>query len=111
MYIRQVKQLPVVDAARAQAFVAAEKAFQAERDQGDQVMAAVMSCMVADQPRQGAWRARDAHGTAEEATAMDAFFAARQKCGAGATRPSNLSRSFIRAFVADSAWRFARAAR
>lgn len=110
MYMRQVRQVPAVDAARAQAFVAAEKAFQSERDQGDQVMASVMSCMVATSPDKAHALLAAQHGTTEEATAMDVFFAAAQKCGAGATRPKNLSRSFIRAFVADSAWRFARTA-
>lgn len=110
MYRRQVRQLPVVDAARAQAFVNAEKDFQSERDQGDQVMASVMSCMVATSPDKAHAILASEHGSTAEATAMDAFFAASQKCGAGATRPSNLSRSFIRAFVADSAWRYARAA-
>ncbi len=110
MYMRQVRQVPVVDAARAQAFVNAEKAFQSERDQGDQVMASVMSCMVATSPDKAHALLATQHGSTEEATAMDVFFAASQKCGAGASRPSNLSRSFIRAFVADSAWRFARTA-
>ena len=111
MYVRQVKQLPVVDAARAQAFIASEKAFHGERDQGDQVMATVINCMVATSPDKAHGVLATRHGTAEEATAMDAFFAASQKCGAGATRPTNLSRSYIRAFLADAAWRFARAAR
>ncbi len=110
MYMRQVRQIPAVDAARAQAFVNAEKAFQSEREQGDQVMASVMSCMVAASPDKAHALLATVHGTTEEATAMDVFFAAAQKCGAGATRPKNLSRSFIRAFVADSAWRFARTA-
>lgn len=110
MYKRQVRQVPVVDAARAQAFVNGEKTFQSERDQGDQVMAAVMSCMVAASPDKAHALLLTEHGSAVEVTAMDAFFAASQKCGAGASRPSNLSRSFIRAFVADSAWRFARTA-
>lgn len=108
MYRRQVRQLPVVDAARAKAFVDGEKAFQADRDQGDQVMAAVMSCMVAAAPDKAHGLLATQHGTSDEATAMDAFFAAGAKCGAGASRPKNLSRSFIRAFVADSAWRYAR---
>lgn len=108
MYRRQVRQVPVVDAARGQAFVNGEKVFQSERDQGDQVMAAVMSCMVAASPDKAHALLASDHGTATEETAMDAFFAASQKCGAGASRPSNLSRSFVRAFVADSAWRFAR---
>lgn len=108
MYKRQVRQVPVVDAARAQAFVNGEKAFQSDRDQGDQVMAAVMSCMVAAGPQAAHALLQTTHGTAAEDAAMNAFFAAGQSCGAGATRPSNLSRSFIRAFVADSAWRYAR---
>lgn len=111
MYMRQVRQVPAVDAARGQAFVNAEKAFQSERDQGDQVMAAVMSCMVATSPDKAHALLATQHGTTEEATAMDVFFAASQKCGAGASRPKNLSRSFIRAFVADSAWRLARTTR
>ena len=110
MYKRQVRQLPIVDAARAQAFINGEKSFQSERDQGDQVMAAVMSCMVAASPDKAHALLLTDHGSAAEVAAMDAFFAASQKCGAGATRPSNLSRSFIRAFVADSAWRYARVA-
>lgn len=108
MYRRQVKQLPVVDAARAQAFVDGEKAFQSDRDKGDQVMAAVMSCMVAAAPDKAHGVLSTQHGTREESTAMDAFFAASAKCGAGSARPNNVSRSFIRAFVADSAWRYAR---
>lgn len=108
MYVARVRQAPTVDAARGQAFVNAEKAFQAERDQGDQVMASVMSCMVAASPDKAHAVLIAQHGSNQEATAMDAFFAAAQKCGAGASRPSNLSRSFIRAFVADSAWRLAR---
>ena len=111
MYVRQVKQLPVVDAARAQAFIASEKAFHDERDKGDQVMATVINCMVATSPDKAHGVLAAKHGTAQESTAMDAFFAASQKCGAGASRPQNLSRSFIRAFLADAAWRYARAAR
>lgn len=108
MYRRQVRSAPVADAARAQAFVNAEKDFQSEREKGDQVMAGVMSCMVATSPGTAHAVLTSEHGSAAEAAAMDAFFAASQKCGAGASRPSNVSRSFIRAFVADSAWRFAR---
>ena len=110
MYLRQFRQVPVVDVARAQAFVNAEKDFQSEREKNDQVMATVMSCMVAVSPDKAHALLSTQHGTTEEAAAMDAFFAASQKCGAGASRPKNLSRSFIRAFVADSAWRFARTA-
>lgn len=110
MYMRQVRQAPTLDPSRSQAFVAAEKIFQSDRDQGDQVMASVMSCMVAAAPDKAHALLASVHGSTEEATAMDVFFAAAQKCGAGATRPKNLSRSFIRAFVADSAWRLARTA-
>ena len=110
MYLRQFRQVPVVDVARAQAFVNAEKDFQSEREKNDQVMGSVMSCMVAVSPDKAHALLSTQHGTTEEATAMDAFFAASQKCGAGASRPKNLSRSFIRAFVADSAWRVARTA-
>ena len=109
MYRRQFPQMPAMNAPRAQAFVNAEKAFQAEREKNDQVMGTVMTCMVAVAPQQAHAVLATKHGTPQEASAMDAFFVASQKCGAGATRPSNLSRSFIRAFVADSAWRFARA--
>jgi hypothetical protein len=109
MYRRNFPQMPAMNAARAQAFINAEKAFQAEREKNDQLMGTVMTCMVAVAPQQAHAILATTHGTAQEATAMDAFFVASQKCGAGATRPSNLSRSFIRAFVADSAWRFARA--
>ena len=108
MYLRQVRQAPAVDAARAQAFVNGEKAFHSERDQGDQVVANVVSCMVAASPAQAHAVLTSQHGTPQEAAAMDALFAAGQKCGAGASRPSNLSRSFLRAFVADSAWRLTR---
>ncbi len=111
MYIRQFSQPPVAnDAVRAQAFVDGEKAFHAERDKGDQLMASVMSCMVASNPQAAHALLKTAHGTPAEDSAMNAFFAAGQSCGAGATRPSKLSRSFIRAFVADSAWRYARTA-
>ena len=109
MYGRHFPQMPAMNAARAQAFLNAERAFQAEREKNDQVMGTVMTCMVAVAPQQAHAVLATTHGTPQEASAMDAFFVASQKCGAGATRPSNLSRSFIRAFVADSAWRFARA--
>lgn len=109
LYRRQVSQAPAAaDPARAQAFVDSEKLFHSERDQGDQMMAGVMSCMVAASPQSAHSLLATQHGTAAEDTAMNAFFAAGQKCGAGASRPTNLSRSFIRAFVADSAWRYAR---
>jgi len=109
MYRRHFPQMPAMNVALAQAFINAEKAFQAEREKNDQVMGTVMTCMVAVAPQQAHAVLATKHGTPQEASAMDAFFVASQKCGAGATRPSNLSRSFIRAFVADSAWRFGRA--
>jgi hypothetical protein len=108
MYRRQVTTAPTVDAARTKAFIESEKLFQSERDKNDQVMAQVMSCMVAASPASAHALLATEHGTAAEATAMDAYFAAGAQCGAGSKRPANLSRSFIRAFVADSAWRLAR---
>jgi hypothetical protein len=107
MYHRQFKVAPAAaDATRVATFVAAEKVFHSERDQGDQLMASVMSCMVAASPQSAHALLATTHGSAAEDSAMNAFFAAGSKCGAGSTRPANLSRSFVRAFVADSAWRF-----
>ena len=111
MYLRQVPRAPAVDAARAQAFLNAEKAFHSSREKNDQVVANVVSCMVAASPTHAHAVLTAQHGTAAEDAAMNALFAAGQKCGAGSARPANLSRSFLRAFVADSAWRLARAAR
>lgn len=90
MYHRQFHQSPLAaDPARAKAFVDAEKDFHSERDKGDQVMASVMSCMVAASPQTAHALLMTQHGTTAEDTAMNTFFAAGQKCGAGASRPSN----------------------
>lgn len=108
LYKKNVTAVPALadDPGRASSFVVAENLFNNEREQGDQVMIGATNCMVATSPAKAHAVLRSAHGSNEEAAAMDALFAAAPAC-AGRTRPAGLSRSFLRAFIADSAWRFA----
>src|SRR3546814_12595524 len=58
-------------------------------------------CLVAQQPAIADRVLRSEHGSDAVSSAMDSLFAYASKC-AGPKRPEALSRSFLRAFVADS---------
>lgn len=88
-------------------FAQGEVAYNKLRDQSDQPFIAATNCMASERPALADAVLRTKHGSDAEASAMDALFAGAPDC-AGAVRPSNISRSFIRAFLADSLRRYAR---
>ena len=109
MYHRTVKQAPgqKFDASRASAFVAANEAFNKDRDDADEIVIGATNCMVASNPDIAHAVLSSDHGSVAEAAAMDQLFSMAPGC-AGPQRPTDLSKSFLRAFVADSAWQYAR---
>lgn len=109
LYRRAAKDGPGFDGWTAQdpkyaAFVADQKVYLASVPAEDQPTYGATDCLAALQPGLVDKVLRSAHGSAEEAALMDQTFAAAPTC-AGATRPSTLSRSFLRAFLATSAYR------
>ncbi len=101
--------LPSYGAAKAeyQAFIDLEKKRNHLRSKNDQAMINATDCLAAQQPAIADRILRSEHGSDAEANAMDSLFAYASKC-AGPTRPSTLSRSFLRAFLADSAYHYAK---
>src|SRR3546814_19829057 len=68
-------------------------------------MISATDCLVAQQPAIADRVLRSEHGSDAESSAMDSLFAYASKC-AGPKRPEALSRSFLRAFVADSMYHY-----
>ncbi|MES2337439.1 MAG: hypothetical protein V4537_05005 [Pseudomonadota bacterium] len=94
------------DAPQYAAFMRPEATYNSLRDGPDQPMIAATNCLAAEQPVLADAVLATKHGTDAEAATMDKLFAAAPDC-AGATRPSHISRSFLRAFLADSLRRYA----
>jgi hypothetical protein len=86
------------------AFLESELKHNKLREKADQAMIDATNCMAVVQPAMVHKVLYTPHGSVEEATAMDALFAAAPTC-AGATRPKTLSRSFLRGFLGDSMYR------
>jgi len=88
-----------------EAFLELEKKRNRLRSENDQVMISATNCLVAQQPAIADRILRSEHGSDAEASAMDSIFAYAPKC-AGSTRPDSLSRSYLRAFLADSMYHY-----
>lgn len=91
-------------AANAMTFMQGEKDWNAKREQGDQVMIGATNCLVASNPALVDALLRTTHGTDAEASVVGSIFASSPHC-AGAIMPPGLSRTFLRAFLADSLYR------
>lgn len=89
------------------AFEVAQRPRLATLDASDHGIAMVTDCLVARQPERARTILASEHGSRQESDAMDAMFAASPQC-ASAKRPSNVSRPFLRAFIANSAYRLER---
>jgi hypothetical protein len=89
---------------RYAAFMADQNAYLALVPVEDQAMYAATDCLAAQQPALIDKVLSSTHGSPAEAQEMDALFAAAPNC-AGSTRPATLGRSFLRAFLATSAFR------
>jgi hypothetical protein len=85
-------------------FLEHEQKWNDQRFSGDATMIDATNCLVAVQPAVANAVLNTRHGSDEEAAAMDKLFAGAPMC-AGATRPDDISRSFLRAFIADSLYR------
>lgn len=85
-------------------FIEAEDTWNKLRETNDKAMIDATNCLVAVQPGLANRLMFTAHGSADETAALDELFAKAPDC-AGATRPKNISKSFLRAFVADSTYR------
>jgi len=85
-------------------FAAEETSFNSLRKDNDQQMIKATNCLAALAPIQAGHVLATKHGSDEESAAMDDLFRIAPSC-AGPTRPANLSRSFLRAFLADSLYR------
>ena len=94
------------DSPRYAAFITGERTFNSLREAADQPLIAATNCLAAQQPARALAVFASRHGSAAEASAMDALFAGAPGC-AGGVRPANVSRSFLRAFLADSLQRLA----
>lgn len=86
-------------------FIKAEGDHNKDRVVNDQIFASAANCIVAQQPGLVDRLLTTTHGSNEEANVMDAVFVAAPSC-AGPARQRNLSRSFLRAFLAESAYRY-----
>ena len=87
-------------------FVATERAWNSEREAGDQAVIDATNCLTAARPGIVDAILRSSHGSDQETALMDQLFAAAPQC-AGAVRPAKLSKTFLRAFLADSLYRAA----
>lgn len=108
MYLKQHPQ-PLSGEGKGDAgrsFAEAEKVWNVGREAADQTMIAATNCLVAARPSDADAILRSAHGSEMEATLMDQIFMRAPQC-AGASRPTDLSRTFLRAFLADSLYRAA----
>lgn len=85
-------------------FSGAEMKFNALRKANDREMIRATDCLAALAPVQAEAVLATKHGSKEEGAAMNAVFSGAPAC-AGAKRPADLSRSFLRAFLADSVYR------
>ena len=90
--------------ADSSAFLASERKWNGERFSGDATMISATNCLVAVQPGDANALLQTRHGSSEEEAALDKLFAGAPTC-AGEKRPDNLSKSFLRAFIADSLYR------
>jgi hypothetical protein len=86
------------------AFLDGEAKWNKMRFSSDKSMIDATNCLVAVQPGFADAVLRTRHGSTEEEGAMDKLFAEAPTC-AGPARPKNVSRSFLRAFIADSLYR------
>lgn len=86
-------------------FLRVQRTFNGEMEADDRPMTLATTCLVAQRPGLADGVLRTRHGSAEEVRAMDSLFASAPGC-AGAARPQGISRSFLRAFLADSLQRF-----
>lgn len=104
MYLDEFEAAPAFPAKTAPeiaAFITAEEERNGGRAAFDKAMIGVADCLVAgDLPTADALL-RSKHGGPEEAKLMDDLFKATPEC-AGAQRPQTVSRTFLRAFIADS---------
>ena len=87
-------------------FLAREKEHNTDLEVNDQVMSNATNCMVAMQPSVTDAVLSTKHGSAEEAKAMDVLFTTAPVCS-GPKRQHKLSRSYLRAFIANTAYRYA----
>lgn len=85
-------------------FLDQEQKWNHQRFSGDATMIDATNCLVAVQPALANAILYTRHGSDEEAADMDKLFSGAPMC-AGAERPDNLSKSFLRAFIADSLYR------
>lgn len=92
--------------AELKSFLDGETAWGSKRAANDQSMARATACLAATQPAVVTRIFAAEHGSSLESSLMDALFRASPDC-AGSSRPSNLSRSFLRAFLAEGLYRFA----
>jgi len=89
------------------AFLAAEAARSKARLPADRDFTTLSNCLVVRAP--GAVRTvlESRHGSSEEGAALDAVLAASPGCATTRRFPGSASRSFVRAYLAESAYRWA----
>lgn len=87
-------------------FTALESTRNSIRYDNDRIMAVAVDCLVAQQPGIVHDILISRHGSPQEASFVGALFPAAPAC-AGPVRPRNLSTSYLRAFLADSAYQYA----
>ncbi|WP_375399064.1 hypothetical protein [uncultured Sphingomonas sp.] len=109
LYLKRFKTAPepaAVDSRKLEKFLENERDFSTLREPQDRSLALVAGCLVALQPAVAQNIFESRHGGAREEELMNTIFREAPTC-AGETRPTLVSRAFMRAFLGEAAYRYA----
>lgn len=111
LYTRAAVPVGPTTPAQLAVFQAGEAKRSRARLYDDRRYAALADCLVVRAPGQVRGLLLSRHGSEAERAAFDATLAAAPACGGIERLPTRAARPFLRAYLADSAWRWAEARR